>query len=149
MVFDKTLGPMWQNTTKSTARLLLNKMRFNRRFNNRKNWSDTFESTTFTKWIFHFILFIFYTLFCSLSENELGREDVPFVVMGHIWKMNEGSCVRTVPCISPWRTWCVFKSAICSFLVLKNKMAAVRPNKKIGLSHVPRAHPENRARLFM
>ena len=30
------------------------------------------------------IFFIFYTLFCSLSQNELGRQDVPFVVMDHI-----------------------------------------------------------------
>ena len=29
-------------------------------------------------------LFIFYTLFCSLSQNELGRKDEPFVVLGHI-----------------------------------------------------------------
>ena len=29
-------------------------------------------------------LYTFYTLFCSLSQNELGRQDVPFVVLGHI-----------------------------------------------------------------
>ena len=27
---------------------------------------------------------LFYTLFCSLSQNEAGRQDVPFVVLGHI-----------------------------------------------------------------
>ena len=34
----------------------------------------------------NFLLFslIFYTLFCSLSQNKPGRQDVPFVVLGHI-----------------------------------------------------------------
>ena len=49
------------------------------------NWSDTSESTTFTKRVFPFIFFIFYTIFCSFSQNKLGRQDVPFVVMGHIY----------------------------------------------------------------
>ena len=33
---------------------------------------------------FPFILFLFCKLFCSLSQNKLGRQDVPFVVLGHI-----------------------------------------------------------------
>ena len=33
---------------------------------------------------FPFIFFKFYTLFCSLSQNKPGRQDVPFVVLGHI-----------------------------------------------------------------
>ena len=49
-----------------------------------KNLSDTFENTSFTKCEFLFIFFIFYTLFCSLSQNKPGRQDVPFVVLGHI-----------------------------------------------------------------
>ena len=59
---------------------------FNKLYNDtkiRKNWSDTFERTTFTKSVFPFIFFIFYPLFCSLSQNEPGRQDVPFVVLGH------------------------------------------------------------------
>ena len=33
----------------------------------------------------NFLLFSLYlTLFCSLSQNEAGRQDVPFVVLGHI-----------------------------------------------------------------
>ena len=43
-----------------------------------------FESTTFRKCVFPFIFFTFYALLCSLSPHELGRQDVPFVVMGHI-----------------------------------------------------------------
>ena len=42
-----------------------------------------------------FILFIFYTLFCSLSQNELGLQDAPFVVLSHI-----GSITHVV------RLWC-------------------------------------------
>ena len=45
---------------------------------------DTFENTSFTKCEFIFILFIFYALFCSLSQNKPGRQEVPFVVLGHI-----------------------------------------------------------------
>ena len=26
---------------------------------------------------------MFYTLFCSLSQNELCRQDIPFIVLGH------------------------------------------------------------------
>ena len=33
---------------------------------------------------FSFIFFIFYTLFCSLSQNKPGRQDVPFVVLGNM-----------------------------------------------------------------
>ena len=50
---------------------------------NCKNWSDTCE---FTKCVFPFIFFIFYTLFCLLSQNKLGWQDVPFVALGHICK---------------------------------------------------------------
>ena len=40
---------------------------------------------TVGKYVFPFIFFIiFYTLFCSLSQNELDRQDVPFVAMDHI-----------------------------------------------------------------
>ena len=42
------------------------------------------------------IIAIFYTLFYSLSKNKLGRQDVPFVVMGHIfltiWMQNWNRC---------------------------------------------------------
>ena len=34
---------------------------------------------------FPFNFFIFYTLFCSLSQNKPGRQDVPFVALGHIY----------------------------------------------------------------
>ena len=44
------------------------------------------QVSTFTNCIFYFILFIFYTLFCSLSQNTLSRQDVPLVVMGHLYK---------------------------------------------------------------
>ena len=47
----------------------------------RKNWSETFENISFKK--LNFLLF--YTLFCSLSHNKPGRQDVPFVVLGHIY----------------------------------------------------------------
>ena len=33
---------------------------------------------------FLLFIFIFYTLICSLSQNKPGRQDVPFVVLGHI-----------------------------------------------------------------
>ena len=33
--------------------------------------------------VFYFILFLFYTLFCSFSQNKLSRQDVPFIVIGH------------------------------------------------------------------
>ena len=46
--------------------------------------SDTFENTSFTKWEFPFIFLIFCILFCSLSQNKPGRQDVPFVALGHI-----------------------------------------------------------------
>ena len=69
-----------------------------------KNWSDTFENTTFSMFVFPFIFFIFYTLFCSLSQNELGR---PFVVMGHninkqiwtpSWYLRNSICdIRLIP----------------------------------------------------
>ena len=36
---------------------------------------------------FPFIFFVFYTLFCSLSQNKPGRQDVPFVVLGHKCKL--------------------------------------------------------------
>ena len=35
---------------------------------------------------FSFIFYIFYTLFCSLSQNKPGRQDVPFVVLGKLVK---------------------------------------------------------------
>ena len=38
---------------------------------------------SFTKCEFPFIFLIFYTLFCSLSQNKPGRQDVPCVVLGH------------------------------------------------------------------
>ena len=60
-----------------------------------KNRSDTFENTSFTKRDFPFIFFIFYKLFCSLPQNKHGRQDVPFVVLGHIcmWRITtEGLC---------------------------------------------------------
>ena len=69
---------------------------YNRRFN--KLSSDTkflknevilYENTSFTKCEFIFIFFIFYTLFCSLSQiilyHKPGWQDVPFVVLGHIF----------------------------------------------------------------
>ena len=50
-----------------------------------KNCSDTFENTSFTTCEFPFIFFIFYTLFGSLLQNKPGRQDVAFVVLGHIY----------------------------------------------------------------
>ena len=70
---------MWPNTTKGTSCLLLISM-----IPNSKNWRDTFGNTTFTKSVFPFIFFTFCTLLCPLSQNQLGRQDVPFVVLGHI-----------------------------------------------------------------
>ena len=64
----------------------LSNIRFNKLSNDfHKYWSDTFENTSFTKCEFPFIFFIFYTLFCLLSQNKPGRQDVPFVVLGHIY----------------------------------------------------------------
>ena len=38
--------------------------------------------------VFPFIFFIFYTLFVHyLRMNLAGRQDVPFVVMGHIYSL--------------------------------------------------------------
>ena len=42
---------------------------------------------------FPFIFFIFYTLFCSLSQNEHGRQDVPFVVLGHKCPSKTENCI--------------------------------------------------------
>ena len=42
---------------------------------------------SFTKCKFPFIFFIFYTLFGSLSQNKPGRQDAPFVVLGHIFPL--------------------------------------------------------------
>ena len=55
-------------------------------YNNRYILS-TFQKIEIFVWKceFPFIFFIFYyTLFCSLSQNKPGRQDVPFVVLGHI-----------------------------------------------------------------
>ena len=49
-----------------------------------KNEAILLEIQQFTKSIFPFIYFIFCTLFCSLSQNKHGRQDVPFVVLGHL-----------------------------------------------------------------
>ena len=35
---------------------------------------------SFTKCEFHFILFIFYTLFCSLSQNKPGRQKMSLLL---------------------------------------------------------------------
>ena len=60
---------------------------YNRRCN--KLFNDTkfikigvilFENTSLTMCEFILIFFIFYTLFCSLSQNKPGRQNVPFVV---------------------------------------------------------------------
>ena len=67
---------MWPNTTKGTSCLLLRKLRCLHYL--------TGYLTSFTKCDFPFIFFIVYTLFCSLSQNKPGRQDVLFVVLGHI-----------------------------------------------------------------
>ena len=90
---------IWPNTTKGTC-LLLRKLRFVHYITDEltsfpkfqwyqihKYWSDTFENTSFTKCEFPFIFFAFYTLFCSWSQNKPGRQNVPFVVLGHIFYM--------------------------------------------------------------
>ena len=88
----------WPNTTKGTSCLLFRKLRFLLYLTGDlksfpwykicKNGSDHFENTSFTKCEFPFILFIFYTLFGSLSQNKHGGQDVPFVVLGHIFVFN-------------------------------------------------------------
>ena len=89
----KSFLHIWPNTTKGTSCLLLKKLRLFalyitedlafQWYQIHKKWSDTLENTRFSKCEFIFTLFTFYTLFCSLSENKPGRQNVPFVVLGH------------------------------------------------------------------
>ena len=91
-----SFDPESPNTTTGKSYLLSRKLRFlsNRRFKNlsdytkfinHKDCSDSLEDTSLTKCDFSIIFFLFYTLFGSLSKNKLGRQDVPFVVLGHIY----------------------------------------------------------------
>ena len=75
---------MWPNTTKCTSCLFLKKFRFWQYLTEDayqwypipENWSDTFGNTTLTISVFPFILLIFFTLFCSLSSNKPGRQEL-------------------------------------------------------------------------
>ena len=65
----------------------------------------------FYKVEFPFIFFIFYTLFCSLSQNKPGRQDVPFVVLGHIllsggWVTYHVEIMDYIHCLS-WSLLCI------------------------------------------
>ena len=59
----------------------------------------TFEDMRKTLCLFVIIFFVFYTLFCSISQNKPGRHKVPFVVMCHkcIYKKLI-SCVKNPTC---------------------------------------------------
>ena len=79
---------MWPSTTKGTSCLLLKKLKFFAL----SNWRF-YKLSNDPKFVFPFNFSIFYTLFCSLSKNKLGRQDVSFVVMGHIYNIQSKFCL--------------------------------------------------------
>ena len=59
------------------------------------NWSPTFEDTRTSWCIFLIMFFIFYTLFCPISQNKPGRHKVTFVVMRHILPCTTGTIIKS------------------------------------------------------
>ena len=91
---------------------------------------------------FHFISNIFYSLFCSLSQNKPDRQDVPFVVLGHILLVQvEGAGMLTEFCAFP--TWWSLKPTLiasCSCSILCRKKRYRKQPEPLAVTFVLNKH---------